>query len=68
MEFTFVELDQNKNDVALRNQVRLVIQSLWKWICVITKGVFSALFVPSATDQQIEKSRDSVRQMMARTY
>ena len=68
MELTFAVSEQKRNGVALRIQARLVLKSLWKWINAITKGIFSALFVPSATDQQIEQSRERVRQFMARTY
>lgn len=49
-------------------KMRLFAKELWRWLIAGLRGIFSALFVPSQADRQIEESRERVRQLMMRSY
>lgn len=40
---------------------------LFRWIATLMRAVFTAMFVPSETDRQIEESRERVRRCLMRS-
>ncbi|MBX2996111.1 MAG: hypothetical protein KF681_14895 [Bdellovibrionaceae bacterium] len=68
MELAFVVSERNQGKATYSSKWWPFLKTVSQWICTATKGFFSALFVPSSTDQQIEKNRERARELMARSY